>query len=110
LNKQILREMQKRLLRSFLDVLILALMRKKAISGYDVITFVNRKFSVLISTGTVYSTLYLLERDGLVQGKWTERKRMYVITEKGVKTINVILNSNHEIQLFVANLMSGSSE
>jgi len=102
--------MQKRFLKSLLDVLILALVRKKAINGYDVIIFVNRKFNILISAGTVYSTLYLLERDGLIQGNWTQRKRMYTITEKGAKTINAILSSNDKIQLFMANLVSCLNE
>jgi len=79
-------------------------------SGYDVIAFVSRKFSILMSTGTVYSTLYLLEREGLIRGKWTQRKRMYTITKKGEKTINAILSSNDEIQHFMANLMSGLNE
>ena len=110
MEKPILREMQERIVRSFLDVLILAHLRKESKSGYDVIAFIHKKFNMLMSSGTVYSTLYSLERDGLIQSNLTQRKRVYTPTDEGKKIIQVLLNENEKIQQFVVNLLGDASE
>jgi DNA-binding PadR family transcriptional regulator len=74
-------------------------------SGYDVIAYIHNKFHLLVSSGTVYSLLYSLERNGLIQGKWNERKRIYTLTEKGEKTIKTILNANDKIRNFLLTLL-----
>jgi DNA-binding PadR family transcriptional regulator len=63
----------------------MAELQNEPISGYDVISFIHNKFGFLASSGTVYSLLYSLERNGLVEGIWIERKRVYKLTEKGAK-------------------------
>jgi len=55
--------------------------------------------------GTVYSLLYSLERNGLIEGTWNERKRVYKLTEKGEKIIEIILNANDKIKNFITNLL-----
>jgi len=110
LKKEILREVQERILKSFLDMLILSELRKESKSGYDVITFIHQKFNILPSSGTVYSTLYLLEREGLIKGGWVQGKRVYTLTDKGKKTIHAILAASEKIQLFFATLLGNLCE
>ena len=83
----------------------MARLRNHNMSGYDVIEYTHKKFNFLISSGTVYSLLYSMERDGLVKGKRTNRKRIYTLTDKGEKTIKVLQNANDEIQNFVVKLL-----
>lgn len=73
----VLKKMYRRLVKAFLDVLVLSGLRNRAMSGYDVIAFIHSKFNLLVSSGTVYFLLYSLERDGLTKGEWTQRKRVY---------------------------------
>jgi len=89
-----------------MDIIILAELRNGPISGYDVISFIHNKFHLLVSLGTVYSLLYSLERNGLIEGTWNERKRVYKLTEKGKKTI---LNANDKIQNFITALLKVQS-
>lgn len=89
-----------------MDIIILAELRNGPISGYDVISFIHNKFHLLVSSGTVYSLLYSLERNGLIEGTWNERKRVYKLTEKGKKTI---LNANDKIQNFITALLKVQS-
>ena len=89
-----------------MDIIILAELRNGPISGYDVISFIHDKFHLLVSSGTVYSLLYSLERNGLIEGTWNERKRVYKLTEKGKKTI---LNANDKIQNFITALLKVQS-
>lgn len=51
-------------------------------SGYDIITYIHNKHGFLVSSGTVYSLLYALERNNLIEGIWIDRKRVYKLTPK----------------------------
>jgi DNA-binding PadR family transcriptional regulator len=85
-----------RLVREFLNVIILIEMGKRDyISGYDVIDLVTLKFSEPLSPGTVYSTLYAIERKGLIYGESDGRKTVYKLTEKGQATMETIRNSKN---------------
>jgi len=52
-------------------------------SEYDVILMIRRRFRILVATGSLYQTLYTLERQGLIKGNWIGRRRIYVLTPKG---------------------------
>jgi len=99
--------MNEKIVKSFLDLLILAKLRREPMSGYDFVTFINKDFHILVSPGTVYSTLVHMERDGLVRGTGTQRKRVYVLTNKGKETIEAILSSREKILGLVLNLFLG---
>ena len=101
---RMIKKMHERVIKSFMDTIIMAELQNGAISGYDVITYIHTKFGFLVSSGTVYSLLYSLERNGLVEGAWIERKRVYKLTEKGARTIEAILNSQDKIRSFMATI------
>jgi len=105
LEGKILKRMHERIIKNFMDIIIMAELKNGPLSGYDVISFIHNKFHLLVSSGTVYSLLYSLERNGLIEGAWNERKRVYKITEKGRKTIETILNANDKINNFVTALL-----
>lgn len=79
-------------------------MKKGQLSGYDVIALIHKRFGILMSSGTVYSLLYSLERDGFIRGTWNQRKRVYTLSEKGEENIRVITKANDEIQIFLRNI------
>ena len=101
---RIFREMHERIIKSFMDVIIMTEIRKGPLSGYDVISYINAKFNLLVSSGTVYSLLYSLERNGQVEGVWKERKRTYKLTDKGEETISTILNAQEKIKAFLSDI------
>ena len=87
-----------------MDILVLTEMKKRSLSGYDVIGLIHKRFGVMVSSGTVYSLLYSMERDGLIRSVGNERKRVYELTEKGEQDIKVITKANEEIQNFLRNI------
>jgi DNA-binding PadR family transcriptional regulator len=105
LEGRILKKMHERIIKNFMDIIIMAELRDGSLSGYDVISYIHNKFNLLVSSGTVYSLLYSLERNGLVEGVWDERKRTYKLTEKGEKTIETILNANDKIKGLLTNIL-----
>lgn len=105
LESQVLKKMHRRIVKSFMDILILGELQNSPMSGYDAIAFIQNKFGILLSSGTVYSLLYSLERDGLTKGMWAKRKRVYELTEKGEKTIDVVLNADDKIKSLITALL-----
>ena len=103
---QIIENLRRRAIKTFMDMLILAELQDKRLSGYDIIGLVHRRFDVLVCSGTVYSLLYSLERDGLVVAGVDNRKRIYTLTEKGEETLETVAQANGEIHDLLQNLIS----
>jgi len=105
MEAKVLRQMHERIIKSFMDIIILAELKNGSMSGYDVISFIHNKFNLLVSSGTVYSMLYSLERNGLIEGKWDERKRVYKLTDKGQKMIETLLSANDKLKNFITTFL-----
>ena len=106
---RIIKKMHERIIKSFMDTIIMGELQNGPISGYDVISYIHNKFGFLASSGTIYSLLYSLERNGLVEGTWIERKRVYNLTEKGAQTIQTILNSQDKIKGFMTTVLKSQT-
>ncbi len=96
--------MHERIVKSFMDIFILAEMSDGPLSGYDLVGIIHKKFNLLMSSGTIYSILYSLERDELVKGRWTQRRRAYTLTEKGEKTLQNFSETYDTIHGFIVHL------
>jgi DNA-binding PadR family transcriptional regulator len=107
MESEILMKMNRRVVTNFLDVLILLKLRNGSFNGYDIISYIHKRFDMLISSGTVYSCLYHLERDGLIKGELVQRKRVYMLTEKGRETVKTILGMKDKILGLVVNIFIG---
>jgi len=97
-SSKILKDLRKRTIKNFMDIFVLKQLQENPLSGYDIIGLIHKKFHVLISSGTVYSMLYSLERDSLIKGIQDKRRRIYELTEKGERTIRAVMQANGEIQ------------
>jgi DNA-binding PadR family transcriptional regulator len=106
MEKEIFEDMRKALVKHFLDTIILETLKLQSpLSGYDFMEIVNVRFSFMISSGTIYSVLYHLERDGLLKGEISDGRRAYSLTEKGQEAIDCILQSKKEIVGFVQTIL-----
>jgi len=93
-----------------MDVFILTELKKRPMSGYDALSYVHGKFNMLVSSGSIYSLLYSLERNGLIKGMWKEKKKVYVLTEEGEHDINALIKAEKEIQNLLRKLSLVSVE
>lgn len=106
MEREVLKRMHRRIVKSFMDVIVLAELKNgHQMSGYDIIGYIHDRFHILVSSGTVYSLLYSMERDGLIEGMWDKRKRVYRLTEKGDRKIEAILNANDKIKSILISLL-----
>ena len=102
----ILRKLYRRIIKTFMDIVIMKELKDGSpISGYDVIHFIHRKYNLLMSSGTVYSLLYSLERNGLIKSQRNLRKRVYKLTARGEETVKTVLNAQEEIRGLVTKML-----
>ena len=101
--------MRERFFKKLIDVFVLVELKKKSMSGYDVISMLHKKYDVLVSPGTVYALLYSLEREGLIQGRWDEKKRIYGLTSLGLQNECLLKAAGEEVQLLLANMQEAEA-
>jgi len=88
-----------------MDVLVLTELEKRsAMSGYDVIEFIHKEFGKVVSSGTVYSILYSLERNQLVKGRINGRARVYSLTDKGDEAVKALKGAKEKFQELMARI------
>ncbi len=82
--------MDSELLKGTLSLLILSLLGRKAMYGYEIAATVHRDTDGAFTwrEGSLYPNLHKLQADGLIAGKWEEKetgrkRRYYRITVKG---------------------------
>jgi DNA-binding PadR family transcriptional regulator len=99
--------LDKRTIKSFVDILILKRLKKHPlISGYEVLKYLHEEFDIPFSPGTVYHAIYLLERRALVKGDGDELGRIYCLTSEGEKTLELACKSKPQIQELVSSILS----
>ncbi len=86
-----------RLVKCFLDIIILAHFQQVPFSGYDVLQYLQKEFGLCVSSGTVYSIIYGMERKKLIEALSEKGKRIFKVTEKGKSVANVVASSDEMI-------------
>lgn len=105
-KNKVARELYERIVKSFMDLIVLKeLVHGNPICGHEIRALIHKRFHILISSGTIYSLLYSMEREGLIKGIMTGKKRVYRLTEKGKEKLKNILESSDEFPLFMKSLL-----
>jgi DNA-binding PadR family transcriptional regulator len=84
-----------------LDYLILNMLTKKPLWGYEIIKKIRREFGVYLGASVVYPLLNEMERMGYVESCYRiDRipRKVYTITEKGLRRLD---KQRRDIQSFV---------
>ena len=99
-------ELNGHLVKSFLDIIVMVLLRDSPQHGYSIIAEIHRQFGVLLSPGTLYPLLYGLEKEGWVKVIDVDRKKVYSLTPKGAENLKLL--SEFYLKMFekMAKLMS----
>jgi PadR family transcriptional regulator PadR len=84
------REVQTKLTKGLLDLIILQFLEAEPMHGYQIITTIRKSFGVYFGPSTIYPLLNTLEEKGYIKSKWNmdnERPRkVYTLTNDG-KTV-----------------------
>jgi DNA-binding PadR family transcriptional regulator len=103
------KEVQTKLTKGLLDMIILQYLDNQSMHGYQLITKIRKGFGVYFGPSTVYPLLGLLEKKGYVKSTWnmdSERPRkVYQLTNDGKAVLNFTENS---LNLICKNMGSDS--
>jgi DNA-binding PadR family transcriptional regulator len=105
-----LETLHERILRDYIDIVILAKVREKEVTGYELISYFHQRFDFMVSPGTVYAILYSLERKGLIQANDMGNKRTYKLTIKGKEALKLITGSLDSLTAFFRKVLTVAGE
>lgn len=87
------KEVQIKLMKGLIDLVILQLLSTQPMHGYQIITKIRKNFGVYFGPSTIYPLLNTLEKKGCVDGEWNmdnERPRKtYRLTSNGQNVLNL---------------------
>lgn len=91
------KEVQAKLMKGLLDLIVLQFLNGSPMHGYQIITKIRRAFGVYFGPSTIYPLLGTLEKKGYVKSEWNmcnERPRkVYKLTADGQNLLNFTENS-----------------
>jgi len=91
------KEVQVKLMKGLLDLIVLQFLSSQPMHGYQIITKIRKSFGVYFGPSTIYPLLATLEKKGFVNSEWnmeSERPRkVYKLTNEGHNLLNFTENS-----------------
>ena len=107
--------MDTELLKGTLALLILSLLSRKPMYGYEIAATVHRETDGTFTwrEGSLYPSLHKMQADGLVVGEWEEKetgrkRRYYHITTKGREALREKAGSWAELSRAVNRILENS--
>jgi PadR family transcriptional regulator PadR len=102
------REVQNKLMKGLLDLVILQFLSAKPMHGYQIISSIRKNFGVYFGPSTIYPLLNSLEEKGYIKSQWdlnNERPRkVYELTNEGQSLLNFTENSLNHICRKISNI------
>ena len=94
---------ESQLKKGVLISLVLVLLRKKEMYGYEIMQTLQEHFNLEVAEGTIYPMMNRIKKDNLVTSYWHEkenetRRRYFKLTEEGYKR-------QEEMRLFINHLI-----
>jgi transcriptional regulator len=109
--------MDTELLKGTLALLILSLLSRKAMYGYEIAATVHRDTDGTFTwrEGSLYPSLHKMQAEGLIRGEWEEKetgrkRRYYHITAKGRAALKQKLESWTELTRAVNRILEKTDE
>jgi DNA-binding PadR family transcriptional regulator len=88
---------RERILKAFLDLVIMCMLRYHSMSSYEINKTLTTGFGIIIGPSTIYSKLYTLEKQGSVTCSMSRSGKVYSLTEQGRQTTDDISDITEEI-------------
>ena len=99
--RQKLREVQIKLMKGLLDLVVLQLLNVEPMHGYSIITSIRRNFGVYFGPSTIYPLLGVLEEKGYIKSEWNltsdRPRKVYSLTPEGGSLLNGTEESLNQI-------------
>lgn len=105
-NKYLLEErITEKQVKAFLDIIVLAMLNGEPMYGYKIIAAIHKEFGILLSPGSLYPLLRILEKKKLLESRFEKRRVVYKATfmgkEKFKKVFTAYRASIQRMSLFI---------
>jgi PadR family transcriptional regulator, regulatory protein PadR len=91
------KEIQTKLAKGLLDMIVLQLIDSQPMHGYQVITKIRKTFGIYFGPSTVYPLLATLEKKGYLKSEWNmdseKPRKVFTITSTGQTMLKFTENS-----------------
>jgi PadR family transcriptional regulator PadR len=91
------KEVQAKLAKGLLDLIVLQFLSGQPMHGYQIITKIRKSFGVYFGPSTIYPLLANLEKKGYVNSQWNMKnerpRKVYNLTTEGQTMLNFTENS-----------------
>lgn len=99
---KVMKEMEAKLVRAFLDQIILSTLREKdRLDSDEIVKLMQNKLNGLLSLGIVYSSLEIMVLRGLINDEWVNDRHSYTLTNKGKRALDVLIGARDKITEFI---------
>jgi PadR family transcriptional regulator PadR len=86
------KEVQVKLMKGLLDLVVLQFLGTEPMHGYKIITRIRKHFGVYFGPSTIYPLLNMLEKKGYVKSEWDmcndRPRKVYKLTTEGQNLLN----------------------
>ena len=99
------KEIKARLTKCVLELVVLQLLNKRTVHGYEVIKQVRREYGVYFGPSTIYPLLNTLEKKELIKGKWEMHRgrprKLYQLTNHGSNQLQISVKTLAHLNLTI---------
>jgi DNA-binding PadR family transcriptional regulator len=96
--------------KAFLDLLVLGILNGNSLYGYKIIAAVHKEFGVLLSPGSLYPLLHMLEEKKMVSSEARGGKIVYASTPDGKRVFRSTFTDYRAAVQQLCSFMNSSSE
>jgi DNA-binding PadR family transcriptional regulator len=86
------REIQIKLMRGLLDLVVMQFLKAQPMHGYQIIANLRKQFGVYFGPSTIYPLLSVMEENGYIKSQWDLEKdrprKVYSITKEGEELLS----------------------
>ncbi len=86
------KEVQAKLAKGLLDLIILQYLNSEPMHGYQVITKIRKSFGIYFGPSTIYPFMAQLEKKGYIKSEWNTQaerpRKVYTLTQDGQAMLN----------------------
>ncbi len=91
------KEVQNKLTKGLLDLIILQFLETEPMHGYQIITTIRKSFGVYLGPSTIYPLLNTLEEKGYIKSNWNMNndrpRKVYNLTNEGKRILTFTTQS-----------------
>ena len=103
-ESELLTQMNERIVKNFLDMLILIELKRGSLSYNELASIFQKRFGEIVDSSLVDSNLNFLEKEGLIMSGKAKSSKAYALTMKGEEKVRAFLNSKDKILGLLLNL------